>query len=169
MTYQTLKSALVVFATMAGLAIANAEDKHDHGSNNHEHAKSHDDGNHEHGHADKRHHEVTEPKTIKEAWQQITDGLAATESNIDASAFDSIHAFAEQLEESLHFLADHSSAASEKNRKRLESVIKQLDKVADSLHHAAEDKDLAKIKQETKKAQSLLPLAEAQYPKGTLQ
>jgi len=168
MTYQTLKIALAVITISGGFAIANAEEKHDHGSENHQHEKSHDKGHHDHGHADKRHHEVTEPKTIKQAWQQITNGLVAAQANIDASAFEPIHAFAEQLEEALHFLADHSNAAEEKNRKRLESVIKQLDKVADNLHHAAEDKDLTKIKQEVKKAQSLLPLAEAQYPKGIL-
>lgn len=168
MTIHTLRTALVVFAAIGGIIIANAEEKHNHGSHDHDHAKSHDDGQHDHGHADKRHHEVTTPKTIKEAWRQITDGLATTEANINASAIEPIHAFAEQFEESLHFLADHTNVASEENRKRLASVIKQLDKVADSLHHAAEDKDLAKIKQETKKAKSLLPLAEAQYPKGTL-
>ena len=55
------------------------------------------------------------------------------------------------------------------NKTKLASVLKQLDKSADDLHHAAEAKDAGAAALGVKKIKGLLPLVEGLYPAGTFQ
>ena len=53
-------------------------------------------------------------------------------------------------------------------RTKLTAVLKQLDKAADELHHAGEDKNADAAGLALKKMKGLLPAVEGLYPAGAL-
>lgn len=160
MTSSFLKLIATVSLAVALAAPALAADEHDHGKAGHEHGEKE--------HADKSHFKAKVPADLKEAWSQITNGIASAEADLAAAKLEAVHEFGEQLEASIHYLHENSGMVTGEAQTRLASALKQLDKSADTIHHAAEDKDAAKIGQEIKKAKGLLPLIEAQYPAGTI-
>ena len=52
---------------------------------------------------------------------------------------------------------------------KLTAVLKQLDKAADELHHAGEDKNADAASLALKKMKGLLAVVEGLYPAGSLQ
>ena len=82
---------------------------------------------------------------------------------------EAVHEIGEQLEAAVHVLKEKSTMVTGEKQARLASVLDQLDRAVDDLHHAAEDKDSAQASLELSKIKSLLPLVIAQYPPETLQ
>ena len=123
---------------------------------------------HDHAHGKDKHFKVTPPVDIKAAWSLITTKVAEANRLLADKKVEPIHEIGEQLEAAVHVLQEKSPMVTGDRKIRLSSVLKQLDKAVDDLHHAAEDKDAARVGLELKKIQGLLPLVEGQYPAGAL-
>jgi len=123
---------------------------------------------HDHAHGKDKHFKVTPPADIKAAWSLITTKVAEANRLLADKKVEPIHEIGEQLEAAVHVLQEKSPMVTGDRKIRLSSVLKQLDKAVDDLHHAAEDKDAARVGLELKKIQGLLPLVEGQYPAGAL-
>ena len=153
-----LKTYLAVFAacSLAAALPTLAEDKHDHGA--------------EHGHAEKEaHYEKPSFASIKEAWAFIKTKVDEADTSVAENKIEPVHEIGEQLEGAIHTLEEKTDVVSQSNKVKLTSVLKQLDKSADDLHHAAESKDPAAAALGIKKIKGLLPLVEGLYPAGALQ
>ena len=148
--------SLAVVATVAALALAApawAQKKDAHG----------------HGHGkEEKHFKVTPPADLKAAWTLITTKVAEAGTLLADKKVEPIHEIGEQLEAAVHVLEEKSTMVTGDKKTRLASALKQLDKAVDDLHHAAQEKDAARVGAELKKIQGLLPLVEGQYPAGAL-
>lgn len=152
------KSVISVIAAcaLAGSVPAIAEEKHDHGS--------------EHGHSEKKaHYENVSFGSVKEAWTFMKTKVGEAETLVSEDKIEAVHEIGEQLEGAIHTLEEKSDMVTAENKSKLASVLKQLDKSADELHHAAEAKDATAAALGVKKIKGLLPLVEGLYPSGTLQ
>jgi hypothetical protein len=121
-----------------------------------------------HGHADTSHFKVAEPADVKAAWTLILAKLGEAEQLLVAKNMDAIHEGTENVKVAVHVLQEKSTMVSGDKQTRLKSVLSQLDKAADALHHAAEDKNVEQVALEIKKIKGLLPLVEGQFPAGVL-
>lgn len=152
MKSQSFHIAVVVTAIALALstpALAQKKDDHKHGK-------------------EEKHFKVTPPADIKAAWTLITAKVAEAGKLLADKKVEPIHEIGEQLEAAVHVLEEKSSMVTGDKKTWLASALKQLDKAVDDLHHAAEEKDAARVGVELKKIQSLLPLVEGQYPAGAL-
>ena len=122
----------------------------------------------EHTHKDERHFKVTTPVDIKAAWLLISTKVRDAEKLLADNQTDAVHEIGEQLEAAVDVLKKKSTMVTGDKQARLASVLDQLDKAVDDLHHATEDKDAAQARLELSKIKSLLPLVVAQYPSGAL-
>lgn len=148
--------SVIAACALAGSMAANAEDKHDHGA--------------EHGHSEKKaHFEKVSFGSVKEAWAFMKTKVGEAEALVSENKVDAIHEIGEQLEGAVHTLEENSDMVTAENKIKLVSVLKQLDKSADDLHHAAEAKDARAAAIGVKKIKGLLPLVEGLYPAGSLQ
>ncbi|MBX9682242.1 MAG: hypothetical protein K2X41_00485 [Hyphomicrobium sp.] len=156
MTFQRTFIAGLAACAIAGSLPALAQDKHDHGA--------------DHGHAEeKAHFEKPAFATVKEAWIFLKTKIGEAETLIAEKKIEPIHEIGEQLEGAIHTLEEKSDMVNDANKPKLVSVLKQLDKSADDLHHAAEGKDADAAALGVQKIKGLLPLVEGLYPSGTLQ
>ena len=122
----------------------------------------------EHTHKEERHFKVATPVDIKAAWLQISTKVIDAEKLLADKQTEALHEIGEQLEVAVHVLKEKSTMVTGDKQARLASVLEQLDKAVDDLHHAAEDKDAEQTRLELSKIKSLLPLVVAQYPPGVL-
>lgn len=156
MTFQRNLIAAISACAIAGALPASAEDKHDHGG--------------EHGHTEeKAHFDKVSFGSVKEAWAFMKAKVGEAETLVSENKIEPVHEIGEQLEGAIHTLEEKSDMVTEANKPKLASVLKQLDKSADELHHAAEGKDADAAALGVKKIKGLLPLVEGLYPAGTLQ
>lgn len=156
MNIQKIFVAFIAACSIASALPAWAEDKHEHGA--------------EHGHAEKEaHYEKPSFASIKEAWAFMKTKIREADTLVADNKIEPVHEIGEQLEGAIHTLEEKSDMVSEPNKAKLTSVLKQLDKSADDLHHAAEAKDAAAAALGIKKIKGLLPLVEGLYPAGALQ
>lgn len=153
--------SVAVAAVLALSYPALAAEGHDHGK---EH--SHDEG-HSHGAAD-NHFSVKAPETVKDAWALITTKVSETETALSAKNIDTAHEASEHLHAAVHTLESKPDAVPAESQTKLSSVLKQLDKAVDELHHGAEDKNVEAAEAALTKFKGLLPLVEGLYPAGTL-
>lgn len=154
----TVQKAIVSGVAALGLIFslpALAEDKHDHGA--------------DHGHTDsKPHFEKANFTTVKEAWAAIVAQVAEAEKNLGEKKLEPVHRAGEQIESAIHTLEEKSDMVTADAKPKLASVLKQLDKAVDDLHHAAEKADPAMAELSLKKIKGLIPLVEGLYPTGAL-
>jgi len=122
----------------------------------------------EHTHKEERHFKVTTPVDIKAAWLQISTKVSDAEKLLANKQTEAVHEIGERLEIAVHVLKEKSTMVTGDKQARLASVLEQLDKAVDDLHHAAEDKDAEQARLELSKIKSLLPLVVTQYPPGVL-
>src|SRR5215831_14442048 len=111
----------------------------------------------EHGH-EERHFKVTPPANAREAWLLIATKVKDAERLLAEKQTEAVHEIGEQLEAAVHVLKEKSTMVAGDKQARLASVLEQLDKAVDDLHHAAEDKDAEQTRLELSKIKSLLPL-----------
>jgi hypothetical protein len=121
----------------------------------------------EHG-QEEQHFNVAPPATVKDAWAMIGAKVSAAETDLAANKLEAVHEAGEALEVAVHTLSEKSDMVADKDKAKLASALKQLDKSVDAMHHAAEDGDSAMAGAELKKIKGLLPLVEGLYPAGAL-
>lgn len=122
----------------------------------------------DHTHGNESHFKVTPPADVKAAWTLIATKVADAEKSLAAKQLDPIHEMGEHIEAAVHVLEEKSTMVTGDKKNRLSSALKQLDKAVDDFHHAAEDKDAAKVGLHLNKIKGLLPLIQSQYPPGAL-
>ncbi len=152
---------LVATTSLAVSVPAIAEEKHGAGDG-HQHAEGH-----EHG-AEKAHFDKKTFGSVKEAWGFITAQVAEVEKHVAAKAVEPVHEIGEHLEGAIHALEEKSNMVAADQKTKLTAVLKQLDKAADELHHAGEDKNADAAGLALKKMKGLLPAVEGLYPAGAL-
>jgi len=122
----------------------------------------------DHAHGEESHFKVTPPADVKAAWTLIAAKVGEVEKSLASKQLDPIHEMGEHIEAAVHVLEEKSTMVTGDKKNRLGSALKQLDKAVDDFHHAAEDKDAAKIGLHLNKIKGLLPLIQSQYPPGAL-
>lgn len=168
-----IKILTAVAAISLAIAIpAQAEDiekGHDAGSHGVEVAANdgHDHGK-DHGHEDKAHFDSKTFASVKEAWAFISEQVAAADKLVAEKNIEPVHEIGEQLGSAVHTLEEKSDMVTGDAKTKLASVLKQLDKAVDDLHHTAEGKDADGTALNLKKIKGLLPLVQSLYPAGTL-
>lgn len=153
---------LLATATLAVSVPALAEDKHGAGDGHQHAAEGHDHGK------EKAHFEKKAFGTVKEAWGFITAQVAEVEKHVAAKAVEPVHEIGEHLEGAIHTLEEKSDMVAADQKAKLSAVLKQLDKAADELHHAGEEKNADAAGLALKKMKGLLPAVEGLYPAGAL-
>jgi hypothetical protein len=130
-----------------------------------------DEHSHDHGKeaAAGKHYDIPKPTSAKEAWVMLNDALASIEKSLGANTLKSAHEPAEKVEVALHGLEEHSNAVAPENKLRLDSAIKQADKINHNMHEAVEAGDAQKAKQEIERFKKVLPFIASQYPDKELQ
>ena len=130
-----------------------AQDKHDHGD----------------GHKDTAaHFDKQTFATVKEAWAFITAKTSESETLLAEQKLEDLHKVSEHFEGAVHTLEMKSDMVTGDSKAKLTSVLKQLDKATDELHHATEAKNAGASSLAVKKIKGLLPLIETLYPAGAL-
>lgn len=155
---------LVILFSAASLAVcfpAMANDKHGAGDG-HKHGEGHEHGE------ETAHFEKKNFGSVKEAWGFITVQVAEAEKHVAAKAVEPVHEIGEHLEGAIHTLEEKSDMVAADQKAKLSAVLKQLDKAADELHHAGEDKNADAAGLALKKMKGLLPAVEGLYPAGAL-
>ncbi|MCB1505241.1 MAG: hypothetical protein AB7U75_05645 [Hyphomicrobiaceae bacterium] len=154
-------ATLIATAALAMSVTAFAEDKHAAGDG-HGHAEGH-----EHG-AEKAHFEKKTFGTVKEAWGFITAQVPEVEKHVAAKAVEPVHEIGEHLGSAVHALEEKSDMVAADQKTKLAAVLKQLEKAADELHHAGEEKSADAAGLALKKMKGLLAAVEGLYPAGAL-
>jgi hypothetical protein len=157
----TIVKHLVIAVAALGLVCASpasAEEKHE----GHEHGAGH-----EHK-AEKPHFEAKSFASPKEAWTFIIEKTAEADKLVAAKTIEPVHEIGEQLDDALHTLEEKSDMVTGDSKTKLAAILKQLDKSAEELHHAAEDKDADGTALALGKIKGLIPAVEGLYPAGVL-
>jgi len=150
----SLFSALVALAFPLGAA-ADSGHGHEEGGAEGSHA--------EHGaHAEK-------PEGLAGTWSALVAARDAIASDVEKGALAEIHAKAEPLPKLAAFVLEESKDLDAAKRARVEGAVKQVARVADALHEAADRGDAAQTRKELSKLDGLLALVRAQYPPGALE
>lgn len=106
--------------------------------------------------------------SLSGAWAALTGARDAIAKDVESGALDEIHAKAERLPGYVATLLEHSDSLDTAKRARVEGAAKQVQRVADALHMAADGNDAPRTRKELKRLYSLLDLIRAQYPAGAL-
>ncbi len=132
------------------------------------------------GHADKAesaseegHHgghgaPAMENASLAGAWTALTGARDAIADDVKSGALDDVHAKAEPLPKLVAALLEESGDLDAGKRARVEGAAKQVTRVADALHVAADGGDADRTRKELSRLDGLLELIRAQYPAGAL-
>lgn len=133
----------------------------------HEHGKGGSSGMHSGGHEG---HGAAMPQAtnLPGAWQALMaarDGIAA---DVESGALDNVHAKSEPLPALVTALLKQSGDLDAGKRVRVEGAAKQVTRIANSLHKAADAGDETRSRKDLSRLDGLLKLMRAQYPVGAL-
>lgn len=145
----TLLAATVITTSLTPLISANAAPGHAH--------------NHLHSHEEKK--EIKIPETRETLWQALQKEHAALLEAIEAKNAETVHHVEEKLQAYLKALPGKVADLEEGVRKRIEGQARNLARVYDNVHHAADDKTWDRAFAEMKKAEGAMKLLAAQWPK----
>ncbi len=125
-----------------------------------------------HGHHDPGHGghagEAAQAEGLAGAWAALEAARDAIAADVAAGLLKTIHEKSEPVPGLAKELLEHSDGLDPVRRKRVEGAVRQLPKVADALHDAADGGDLDGTRRELKRLDGLLQLIRAQYPSGAL-
>jgi len=124
-------------------------------------------GKHEHGH-DHSHgpkKEIKIPESLPDLWLAIQTQHTALGKAVEAKDDHAVHDAESLLQEYMKALLLKTSALDEAARKRVDGQAKNLVRVYDTIHHAAEHGSWTKAAAEFKKADGGFALIAAQMPK----
>lgn len=102
------------------------------------------------------------------AWAGLMAARDAIASDVERGALGDIHEISEPLPELAAELLEQSGDLGASKRARVKGAIKQVSRVADALHTAADGEDVARTEKELSRLDGLLKLIHAQYPDGVL-
>jgi len=102
------------------------------------------------------------------AWAELKAARDAIASDVEAGRLSDVHAKSERLAPLAKTLLERSTDLAPDKRVRAEAAVKQLPKLADSLHAAADKSDAAATRRELGRLDGLLELLRAQYPADAL-
>ena len=108
------------------------------------------------------------PASLAGAWAVLMAARDAIAGDVESGALGDIHAKAEPLPELVAALLEQSGDLDAAKRTRLEGSAKQVTRVADALHVAADRGDAVRTRKELSRLDGLLELMRAQYPAGAL-
>lgn len=109
----------------------------------------------------------TEPSGLGGAWAALVAARDAIAADVESGSLASVHAKAEPVPRLAEAVLAQSSLEASK-RARVEGAVKQIGRVADSLHEAADAGDASRTRKELERLDDLLELIRAQYPDGVL-
>jgi uncharacterized cupredoxin-like copper-binding protein len=129
----------------------------------------HEHMQHEHMHGEAAEAPATPAATgVAAAWAELRGARDAIAADVEAGRLKEIHAKSERLAPLGKTLIEHSADLAPDKRLRAEAALKQLPRVADSLHEAADAGDAAATLRELGRLDGLLELIRAQYPAEAL-
>ena len=108
------------------------------------------------------------PSSLTGAWTALMAARDAIASDVEAGALAKIHAKAGPLPKLVAALLEQSGDLDAGKRTRVEGAAKQVARVADALHVAADRGDANRTRKELSRLDGLLELIRAQYSAGTL-
>ncbi len=139
-----------------------AESGHEHGE---EQAPRHDAQQHDHG----EEVEAGTDGSLAERWYALSHTRDAIAGDLEQGRLEAIHEKAEKLPALANSLLEDPTSVDPAKLARLQGAVKQIPKVADALHEAADRGDEAGTGRELKRLDGLLQLIRAQYPEGVLE
>ncbi len=110
-----------------------------------------------------------QPASLAGAWTALMAARDAIAGDVESGALGGVHAKAEPLPELVAALLEQSGDLDAGKRRRVEGAAKQLTRVADALHVAADGGDADRTRVELARLDGLLELIRAQYPVGALE
>lgn len=115
-------------------------------------------------------HGATAPHSANPAgaWTALMAARDGIAGDVDSGALGDIHEKSEPLPGLVAALLEQSGDLDASKRTRVEGAAKQLARVADALHVAADGGDAARTRKELTRLDALLELIRAQYPAGAL-
>ena len=125
-----------------------------------------------HGHPEQGHGgyagTVTKAEGLAGAWTALEAARDAIAADVEAGRLETIHQKSEPVPGLANALLEHSDGLDPAKRDRVEGAIRQIPKVADALHDAADGGNLDGTRRQLKRLDGLLRLIRAQYPSGAL-
>ncbi len=109
-----------------------------------------------------------QPASLASAWTALMAARDAIAGDVESGALGDVHAKAEPLPELVAALLEQSEDLDAGKQTRVKGAAKQVTRVADALHVAADRGDAARTRKELSRLDSLLELIRAQYPAGAL-
>lgn len=158
------RHSLLTAAALAALSLAApvmAADGHDHSAD----AAAH---GHEKDHGDQQHFEAKSFEGVKDAWAFMTTKVAEAEKLVAEKNIEPVHEIGEQLGGAVQTLEEKSDMVTGDAKIKLASILAQMEKALDDLHHGAEKGDADATALNLKKVKGLLPVVQSLYPQGTL-
>ncbi len=115
-------------------------------------------------------HGVSTPqaKSLAAAWTALMAARDAIAGDVESGALGDVHAKAETLAKLVAALVEQSGDLDAGKRARVEGAAKQLTRVGDALHVAADRGDADRTRKELGRLDGLLELIRAQYAAGAL-
>ncbi len=161
MSQTILAGAVLAFVLLALPLAASADAGRGHEENGA--SEERHDGGHE-GHGDA----TSPPATLAGAWTALMAARDAIAGDVESGALGGVHAVAELLPKLVAGVLEHSEDLDAGKRARVEGATKQVTRVADALHVAADRGDGARTRKELSRLDGLLELIRSQYPAGAL-
>lgn len=137
--------------------------EHEHGA----HGAAHSSDGH-HGDSHSHGSEMAVPATLAEAWTALMAERDAIAAKVGSNSLGDVHDAAARLPGLAAAVLGQSAALEAGKRARVEGAVKQVSRVAGSLHDAAGRGDADKTRQGLARLDGLLALMRAQYPAGAL-
>ncbi len=110
-----------------------------------------------------------QPTILAGAWTALMAARDAIAGDVESGALGDVHAKAEPLPKLVAALLEQSGDLDAGKRARVEGAAKQVTRVADVLHVAADRGDADRTRVELARLDGLLELIRAQYPVGALE
>ncbi len=122
------------------------------------------------GHGDHDGHGMSTPANsgVRGAWSALMAARDGISADLEAGALNDIHAKSGPLPELVAGLLAQSGDLETSKRTRVEGAAKQVSRVADALHVAADRGDAERTRKELERLDGLLQLIRAQYEDGAL-
>ncbi len=158
MTKIILAGVLVAAVMLTLSLVTNADSGHGDRASEGGHSGAHD------GHGVS----TPQPASLAGAWTALMAARDAIAGDVERGALGDVHAKAEPLPKLVAALLDQSGDLDAGKRTRVDGAAKQVTRVADALHVAADRGDPTRTRKELSRLDGLLELIRAQYPADAL-
>jgi hypothetical protein len=104
--------------------------------------------------------------TTQGALANLKVQMDSIEADLAASRLDRIHHFAQSINDAVQDL-DKDTVLADEKKKRVQGYVKNIAKLTDTMHDAADGKDLGQTRKEEKKLKAQVELLIKQFTKPT--